>query len=298
MVSHFKLKDGALSYLLLKDIFPQNAVDLGMIKEGGLLHRYFRKREKDLYAISDFIGCMSPANVDFIYKHNPEIDIKKIEVNPNSIEPADLSPDQEEKQLIRQLYKIPINATVFIYGGNLGKPQGIDFLIETLNYFNNSPNIFFIVAGSGTEYPRIKVWFRKNLPKNCLLLTKLQKGEFDRLLQACDAGMIFLDKRFTIPNFPSRLLSYLEFRLPVIAATDKNTDLGRIIQENDFGLWSCAGDINHIADNIRMLATDPGLRAEMGQKGYKYMLNNYTVSISYLTIIKHVQNRESIQITQ
>jgi glycosyltransferase involved in cell wall biosynthesis len=290
VISYVKNRDGALSYLLLKDIFPQNAVDLGMIKKGGLLHRYFRKKEKHLYALSDHIGCMSPANVSFIQKHNPKIDHEKVEVNPNSIEPVKSFIKQEDKLLIRQKYEIPINAPVFIYGGNLGKPQGIDFLIETLNHQKKNSTVFFIVAGSGTEYSRIKMWFNKNQPKYCLLLANLTKDEFDLLLQVCDAGMIFLDKRFTIPNFPSRLLSYLEFKLPVIAVTDKNTDLGKIIQENNFGLWSYAGDIEQINNNIIRLSQDPVLRAEMGQRGYDYMIKNYTVSTSYHTIMKHFRN--------
>lgn len=84
-----KENPGALSYLQLKDIFPQNAVDIGMMpKTGakGLLYKFFRRKEKKLYAYSDYIGCMSPANVEFLLKHNPEIDAKRVEVAPNSIE--------------------------------------------------------------------------------------------------------------------------------------------------------------------------------------------------------------------
>ena len=79
----------ARTYLLLKDIFPQNAVDLGMMsKDGvkGLLYRFFRKKEKRLYGLSDFIGCMSPANVEYVLKHNPEIERQRVEVAPNSVE--------------------------------------------------------------------------------------------------------------------------------------------------------------------------------------------------------------------
>ena len=75
-IAYVKRRDGAKTYLLLKDIFPQNAVDLGMLsKHGvkGLLYRYFRMLEKRLYSLSDYIGCMSPANVDYVLKHNPEL---------------------------------------------------------------------------------------------------------------------------------------------------------------------------------------------------------------------------------
>ena len=77
------------TYLLLKDIFPQNAVDLGMMtKTGikGLLYKFFRNKEKKLYAMSDYIGCMSPANVKYVVEHNPEVNQAKVELAPNSYE--------------------------------------------------------------------------------------------------------------------------------------------------------------------------------------------------------------------
>lgn len=81
IVKAIKHRAKAVSYLLLKDIFPQNAIDLGMIKQGSLLHRFFLRKEMALYRISDFIGCMSPANVSYLLKHNPGLDPAKVEVN-------------------------------------------------------------------------------------------------------------------------------------------------------------------------------------------------------------------------
>ena len=78
-----KENPNAVSYLQLKDIFPQNAVDMKMFGEKSVFNWYFRKKEKALYRVSDFIGCMSPSNVNFLLKHNPEIDAARVEVAPN-----------------------------------------------------------------------------------------------------------------------------------------------------------------------------------------------------------------------
>ena len=85
IIATMKKKD-AKTYLLLKDIFPQNAVDLGMFSKGSFFYRMFRKKEERLYQLSDYIGCMSPANVDYVLRHNREVDIRRVEVCPNSIE--------------------------------------------------------------------------------------------------------------------------------------------------------------------------------------------------------------------
>lgn len=289
VIRYIKHRDKALSYLLLKDIFPQNAVDLGMIKKGGIIHRYFRFKESQLYQISDFIGCMSPSNVEYILKHNPEINPKIVEVNPNSIEPDDQLISEEEKKLIRKHWSIPINSTAFIYGGNLGKPQGIDFLLEVLNSNKEKKDIFFVIVGSGTEYLKIKNWFSINNPTNAILLSGLPKYEYDQLIQSCDVGLIFLDRRFTIPNFPSRLLSYLEYKMPVIAATDRNTDLGDIIEENGFGCWCESGDLEKFCQYIRKFSQDKTIIRSFGSNGFHFLINNYIVSNSYSIIITHLK---------
>jgi glycosyltransferase involved in cell wall biosynthesis len=286
LVNYIKQKDGANSYLLLKDIFPQNAIDLGLIRKGGLIHNYFIKKEKKLYRISDYIGCMSQASVDFIRNNNPEVNPEKVEINPNSHELFEEIITREQKLIIRQKYKIPTSATVFIYGGNLGKPQGISFIIEFLDSQKKKSEVFFLIVGSGTEYERIKSWFDLRQTENVLLLSELPKQEYNHLLQSCDVGIIFLDNRFTVPNFPSRLLSYLECKLPVIAATDKNTDIGKIMVENNFGLWSESGDIPTIDQNITKLAQSSELRENMGQKGFDFFVKNYTVNNSYNIIMR------------
>ena len=134
-VKYIKKRDGLKTYLLLKDIFPQNAVDLGMLSDKGpksVVWRYFRRKEKELYAISDAIGCMSPANCRYLTEHNPEVDPAIVEVCPNIADPDKKSVTEAERREIRDRYGIPQNKRVFVYGGNLGKPQGIPFLIECL----------------------------------------------------------------------------------------------------------------------------------------------------------------------
>jgi glycosyltransferase involved in cell wall biosynthesis len=287
VIEFIKKRDNAKTYLLLKDIFPQNAVDLGLIWKGGLLYRFFRQKEVALYAISDRIGCMSPANRDYICKHNPNIDQRKVHINPNSIEVRTINElSLIDKIRIRNKYKIPVNATVFIYGGNIGKPQGINFLLKVLEKNIFYKNVFFIIVGSGTEINKVSKWFKENQPPNALLLPFLPKPEFDELLSISDVGLVFLDPRFTIPNFPSRLLSYLEFSLPILAATDLNTDIGKIAQENGFGFWCENGDLTSFCNYIDFFVKNEEFRFSMGKTGNLFLKMNYSVDLSYSTIFE------------
>lgn len=279
VIEQVKKRCGCRSYLMLKDIFPQNAVDLGMMKEGGLLHRLFRKKEEKLYKISDRIGCMSPANCEYVIKHNPSVNPAKVELCPNAIEPIDIPAlaESERKELLAK-FSIPSDKTLFIYGGNLGKPQGIDFLLRVVEANEDNSNSHIIIVGSGTEYARIARWFDDKSPQNATLLSALPKEEYDRLIRACHVGLIFLDPRFTIPNFPSRLLSYLENSMPVLLATDPNTDMGRIAEREGFGLWAQSGDLESFMRNMDKLVQDNKTELKnSGERGKKHLLANYTV---------------------
>lgn len=275
----------AITYLQLKDIFPQNAVDIQMFSKGSLFYKFFRKKEKALYKASDYIGCMSPANVDFVLKHNPEIVPERVEVAPNSV---DLCPKDEvrsKREDVRNKYGLPTDKPVFIYGGNLGKPQGIPFLIECLNANANRQDCHFLVIGTGTELPKLQAWFEEKKPQSVTIMKGLPKSDYDQLVKACDVGLIFLDHRFTIPNYPSRLLSYLENKMPVLCATDPNTDMGRIAEENGYGYWCESNSVVVFISILdKMIQSD---RQAMGENGFEFLKENYLVENTYNAIMKH-----------
>lgn len=284
-----KRNSNATSYLLLKDIFPQNAVDIGMLSKTGLkgiLYKSFRRKEKELYHISDYIGCMSPANVKYVLKHNPEINQDIVEVAPNSYD-IPTNSQQSTANSIREKYNLPTDKPIFIYGGNMGKPQGIPFLLECMKAVKDRTDCHFVIVGSGTEYPKLESWVNSEKPKAVSLFKSLPKIEYDALASSCDVGMIFLDYRFTIPNYPSRLLPYLMEHKPIIAVTDPNCDTGTIAEENCYGYYCPSNSVDNFIKTIdRMLSSDI---KQMGENAYQFFLNNYTTEHTYNTIMKHMR---------
>ncbi|MBE6606578.1 MAG: glycosyltransferase family 4 protein [Ruminococcaceae bacterium] len=288
-VSFIKRRDNAKAYLLLKDIFPQNAVDIGMMSKTGikgLIYKYFRHKEKKLYEMSDYIGCMSQANCDYLLEHNPRIQADKVEICPNSIEIQDMTVTDEERDAIRNKYEIPLDKKVFVYGGNLGRPQGIPFIIDCLKKLETNTDAYFLVVGDGTEFKKLEAYFENAKPMNMKLMKRIPKEDYDKMIAACDWGLIFLDHRFTIPNFPSRLLSYMQAGLPVISATDPSTDVGKTIEENGFGFMCESNDADAFVSCIeKALMADT---SEMKRKGFEFLNQNYTVERAYNTIIKRI----------
>lgn len=285
VVKYVKERDGAKTYLLLKDIFPQNAVDLGLMSKSGikgLLFKYFRNKEKLLYSVSDRIGCMSQANVDYILKHNSDINSEKVEICPNCIEIQDFRLSEQERSKMRKKYGIPEDKRVFVYSGNLGKPQNISFVVNCLKACEKNENVFFVIAGSGTEQHILEKYIKNEQPKYVKFLGQISKDECDKMIACCDVGLIFLDYRFTIPNFPSRILSYMQAGLPVLACTDKNTDIGKVIVDGGFGWWCESNDVRNFYDVVNYIEYEYIKPA--GIASLYNLKSNYTIQQAYRII--------------
>lgn len=292
VIEYIKKRDGAFAYLMLKDIFPQNAVDLGIFDKTGpswIIYKYFRKKETKLYDLSDKIGCMSLANVEYIHKNNPQVSPEKIEVCPNCIEVIDKSVDEETRNSIRIKYNVALDKRIFVYGGNLGKPQGIPFLIECIESQRDNPRVFFLVVGDGTEYSILEEYAKKQNQENFKLMKRLPKEDYDTLVAACDVGMLFLDHRFTIPNFPSRLLSYMQAKLPVLVCTDPNTDVGKIAEDGEFGWWCESNSVGNLKKVVEKVLQSN--LSQMGNNAIEYLKKYYSSKKAYSVIIDSLKEK-------
>lgn len=287
VVRYIKKRDSAKTYLLLKDIFPQNAIDIGLLTKSGLkgiLYKYFRNKEKKLYDLSDYIGTMSESNSNYILEHNK---IKSIvEVNPNTIEPYTIV--KCNRTAILESYGIPTNKNIFIYGGNLGKPQGIDFLLSCIMANEKTNENIILIVGEGTEYQKLKTYINEHNIKKSILIRYLPKSDFDNLVFISDVGLVFLDNRFTIPNYPSRILSYMNFGKPILAATDKSTDIRYLIEHNKLGIWCESSDSNDFISSMRRTLIK---KDEFGLNSKNYLEKFFSAKKSYEIIIKHFKEK-------
>ncbi len=293
VIRFVKKRDGAKSYLMLKDIFPQNSIDIGLLSRSGvkgLIYRYFRAKEKSLYALSDKIGCMSQANIDYLLQHNPDISPEKIELCPNALEPVDRRISKCEKLVLREKYGLPKDKKLFIYGGNLGKPQDVPFIIKCMRACADMTDVCFVIIGSGTDKRFLDDYITSENPSHVKLLAYLPREEYNRMVACFDVGLIFLDHRFTIPNFPSRLLSYMQAGLPVFACTDQNTDVGKVITDGGFGWWCESTDENRFADMIRQIMTED---LTIGDNGYRYQKEHFTAEQCYHIVTRDIEYKRS-----
>lgn len=285
VVEFCKKKYNATTYLMLKDIFPQNAVDIGLFKKGGLIYNIFKKKEEKLYKNSDWIGCMSKKNIEYLLDHNKWIDSGRVEMFPNAIYPCESNSNEESERYRIQL-NIPKDKILYVFGGNLGKPQGINFLIKAIKSLNKNLSCHFIIVGSGSEEETVKIE-AENM-KNLTFINFLPRDEYESLIKECDIGIISLDYRFTIPNYPSRILSYMDKGIPILACTDKNTDIKELVEEEaKCGKWCYSNDIEDFKKCVEYFENNKEHLKEIGLNGRRYLENNFNVKNSIKILENH-----------
>ncbi len=283
LVSKLKRRFGATFYLILRDIFPQNAVDLGFMKKEGLLHRYFRGKERKLYKEADYIGCMSQGNIDYVKVHNPKVSAVKLHELKNYQKPY--KGFGSKPCLIKKKYGIA-EKFVVVFGGNMGKPQQLENVLTLAESVLHFPDIVFLLLGEGVQLNKIEAEAKAKGLTNIKIQRTIPKQEYQDLLSVCDVGLISLHKDFTIPNIPSKALDYFNVGIPVLASLDRATDFGKILDENECGLWSYAGEHQLLHKNLLKLHQSPGLISTMGQNGNAYFKSCLSPEIAYNTILK------------
>lgn len=277
-------KEGKKIYLILRDIFPQNAVDLGIIQKWNPIYWIFRMKEKSLYKVSDYIGCMSPGNINYIIKHNPDIDSGKLHLLHNFQKKERIT---EGKKEIKSKLGLEDKFLV-IFGGNMGIPQKLENVVALAEACQHYKDVVFLLIGDGNQLANIRNMIQTKKLNNVMLIPFLSHYEYQDLVSQCDIGLISLNECFTIPNIPSKTLSYFNLGIPVLASIDRNTDYGVILTEAKAGLWSYAGEIDCFKSNFDILYNDAGLRKEMGLNGKKFFEENMTTEVAYNVIMTYL----------
>lgn len=283
VVKYIKDRDQRKSYLILRDIFPQNVRDLGLMNNNLLFH-YFRKKEQQLYNISDYIGCMSEGNINYVLKHNSVAE-QKLEILYNWGKDNDI--DNMAKLDIRKKYNLE-GKFIAVFGGNIGLPQELEFLLESAKEYKEKKDIVFLIVGKGAQKQKIVNMVRDENISNVIIKDFMPRDEYNSLLDQCDIGLINLDRRFTIPNIPSKTVDYFKSGIPILASTDKNTDYKDLLVEKaKAGLWSETGDLESYKRNFEKLYTDKELRERLGRNGREFFKRYLTVEKAYQIIMRH-----------
>jgi len=227
-----KIRKVNKTFLLQKDFFPQNAVDLKLINKFSIAYFIFRLIEKEFFKISNYIGVMSIANKNYLLNSNPFFPKNRVVIFPNTKKMSTFKP------VNNFISHYPIR---IFFGGNIGLPQDVDFFIRILDKLKNDRRFFFVISGRGNQKYKINDYLSKNNLNNVENYEMLSNENFFDLLKTINLSLVTLNYNFTIPNYPSRILDFIDYYIPILLSVDSNNDLDDLINEYKIGFY-CKSD--------------------------------------------------------
>ena len=237
------------SYLILRDIFPDWALHVGILKKGPV-YFFLKAIESSQYRQADKIGIQSPNSLTYFQEHHPK-NKDKLEVLWNWTKTPDAILIKESTIVISQS---PIaGRVIFVYLGNIGIAQGIQNLCRLIEKLKDNPKIGFLIVGRGSELIAIKKFIILKQLHNTMIHNEIDPFEIPSLLGQCDAGLVFLDRRHQSHNIPGKFISYLQAGLAVLAMVNPGNDLLRLIPEYGVGEAYEGDDINILVQKVLLI---------------------------------------------
>ncbi len=246
LANMLKKKNNCKNYLILRDIFPQWAVDVGLLSNYGLPYYFLKRVERYLYSTADIIGVQTPANLKY-FNENVVYRTGHIEVLQNWL--AVNKPKTCRIVIGKTKLK---GRKIFVYAGNMGVAQGLSVFIDLADSLSTQKSIGFLFVGRGNAVVSLRQAVKARGLDNILIYDEIEPQEIHALYQQCDVGIISLDKRHKTHNIPGKFLSYMQSGLPVLAAINSGNDLEHIINSNKVGCVST----NHSVDVLKQLVEE------------------------------------------
>lgn len=262
LIKQLKRAWNSTTYLLLRDIFPKWSVDAGVIREGSLVHRIFRHYELLIYGTADVIGVQSERNLDY-FREQGLANRYRLEVLYNW---APTRGQEVAKTQIRQDLGLE-DRVVFLYGGNLGVAQDAFCIVRLADALRNEPKAFFLILGEGSEAERLIKAAEDRGLDNIRFLPPVDLKTYHGMVSESDVGLITLKRDLRTHNFPGKMLDYMYFSKPILAAVNPGNDLRDLLEEHEAGLVCWNGDERKFYEDSLRVARDADLRQRLGRHG-------------------------------
>lgn len=275
------------SYLIVRDLFPQWALDAGVLRRGPAYY-FFKAVEFAQYETADVIGVQSPTNLR--YFDRPLHRARRIEVLYNWTRVAG-EPIVANDLRARLGWR---DKVVFVYGGNMGVAQDMDAIVRLACALSRHSDARFLLVGDGSEAGRIRNEVARLGLINVAILDPVQQAEYLEIVSGADVGLIALNGKLTTQNIPGKLLGYLEMGLPVLASLNTGNDLVRLLEESNAGFGSPAGDDEDLRKKALLLLESVRLRREMGLNARRLLADKFSARSAARQIVANFEkNRDA-----
>lgn len=289
LVRELKARWGCPAYLILRDIFPQWAVDVGILREGPVLS-YFRHKERQQYEAADVIAVQCNADLEYFARRFPGHDYAlEVLYNWAALEEWDLPFTRYRARLGLE------DKVVFFYGGNIGVAQDMENIVRLAENVSHDGRIHFLLVGDGSAVQQVKRSIADRGLKNIQILPAVGQHEYLAMAAEFDVGIVSLDRRLKTHNVPGKILSYLYWGMPVLAGINPGNDLFCLLRGNRAGLCFVNGEDGELSAAALRLANDTLLRDGMGKNARRLMEEKFSARRAAQQIVGHFTSPDSVE---
>jgi glycosyltransferase involved in cell wall biosynthesis len=283
--------------LEIRDLWPEFAIDMGVLKSKLLIHPS-RRLEHFLYTVADHILVNSPAYRTYVIGKG--VSSRKTSLIPNGVDTGQFNPE-ENGERVRQ--DLGLNGKfVVTYAGALGLANDIPTLLKAAERLGHEKGIHFLLVGDGKERKNLVSWGKAHDLKNVTFTGPRPKSEMPLILSSSDACVAILQN---IPMFrmtyPNKVFDYMAAARPTILAIDGV--IRKVLEESQGGIFVQPGDDVALARAVASLASDRSKAQAMGLAARKYVVRHFNRSdqaasfLSLLTCLCKQRRRKGLRCT-
>lgn len=278
---HFRCK----MLLNVQDIFPQNGIDLGILRNRPAI-LWYETIERLSYRFSDLIFVHSERNRDFLlYEKN--VPSSKVVTQHNWV---DMVPfDRAERTgRFREMYGLN-SQVVALFAGVIGPAQGLDVLIEVASHFKNEKDLVFLLVGDGSQKDRLQSEAKKRAVDNVFFQPFVSKEEYPYLVKDADIGLVSLSEQMKTPVVPGKIQGYMAAGVPILAILNKESDGHTLIQDAQAGRTVETGKVDDAVRALKELKANPELRKKLGESGHEFAVQRLSKTACVDNILQLIQ---------
>ena len=267
-----KRRYGANFLFNVQDIFPQNAIDLGILKNPVLI-AFFEYLEKRAYHHADIITVHSEGNAQLLAGRR-RFPSEKLTVLHNWIDIPESSNPPNSNRFRKELNLE--NKFIFFFGGVLGPAQGLDLIVRAAKHLRKYEDMVFLLVGDGLEKVNLQNLVRRYDLTNVMFYPFVSKHDYRQLLTEIDVGLVCLTPKNKTPVVPGKLLSYMAASVPVAAFLHKESDGHQVVRDSGCGISEISDDADKAAGALLHLYTHRDENAAYGINGLNYAKHHFS----------------------
>jgi len=287
-----KLKLGSPYIYLIFDVYPDTAVNLGVIKKNSLLSRLWEWVNKISFMHASKIIVIGRCMKDII-----ETKIKKygIQRTDNTVHMIHVWSDDQHIQTNKN-EKNPFNVRwglagkfIVLYSGNMGRFHDMETIMEAISELSDFKNIVFLFVGEGHKKAWIMDYAKRNNHSNCQFHSYVKREELPDLLSIADVGIVSLLEGQEGLSVPSKAYALMAAGVPVVAIIPSLSEIARMVTEENCGMVVRNGDVQGLKNAILTFYNNRDLLKRLANNASKSIAEKYSLESaanSYYRIIK------------